>query len=111
MAFGHHEDPLAKYMREEFRKLPGVTVYGPPEGEPRTPTVIITIDGKHPTDICRLLNDDGIYAWDGNFYAPVIINDVLGLGDKGGVVRFGLAPYNTKEDVERAVKAITRLTG
>jgi selenocysteine lyase/cysteine desulfurase len=108
-AFDHHEEPLAKYMREEFRKLSGVTVYGPPEGEPRTSTVIITVDGKHANEVCRALNDSGVYAWDGNFYAPVIVNEVLGLEDKGGLVRFGLAPYNTKEDVERAVEVVRSL--
>jgi selenocysteine lyase/cysteine desulfurase len=106
MAIDHHEEPLARFMREEFRRLPGVTVYGPAEGEPRSPTVVITVDGKHPADICRTLNDNGIYAWDGDFYATVVVNEVLGLKDKGGLVRFGLAPYNTKEDVERAVSVI-----
>ena len=108
-AFEYYEEPLAKYMRESFRALPGVTVYGPAEGEPRTSTVVITIEGKHPSDICRTLNDNGIFAWDGDFYATVVVNDVLGLKDKGGLVRFGLAPYNTKEEVERAVSAITNI--
>ena len=109
-AFDHYEEPLAKYMREEFRKTPGITVYGPAEGEPRTSTVIITMENKRPTDVCNILNDNGIFAWDGDFYATVVVNDVLGLKDKGGLIRFGLAPYNTKEDVERAVKVITGLT-
>jgi len=106
-AFEYYEEPLALYMRKEFRKLPGVTVYGPAEGEPRTSTVIITIDGKRPSDVCRKLNEYGVFAWDGDFYATVIVNEVLGLKDKGGLIRFGLAPYNTKEEVERAVRVVT----
>ena len=106
LAFDQYEEPLAKYMREEFRKLPGVTVYGPAEGEPRTSTIIITIEGKRPADVCRILNDNGVFAWDGDFYAIHLVNEVLGLKDKGGLIRFGLAPYITKEEVERAVEVI-----
>jgi len=110
-AFETYVAPLAKYMRDEFRKLPGVTVYGPHEGEPRTATVVITVDGKHSNDVCRILNDNGIYAWDGHFYAVVVVDEVFGLKEKGGLIRFGLAPYNTKEDIERTVKVITEIAG
>jgi len=109
MAIDHHEAPLARLMRDEFRRMPGVTVYGPAEGEPRSPTVIITVDGKHPADVCRTLNDNGVNAWDGDFYATVVVNEVLGLKDKGGLIRFGLAPYNTKEEIERAISVIGNL--
>jgi selenocysteine lyase/cysteine desulfurase len=30
----------------------------------------------------------------------------LDLSEKGGMVRIGLAPYNTREEIERTLKAI-----
>jgi selenocysteine lyase/cysteine desulfurase len=109
LSFEHYEAPLANYMRNEFRKLPGAKVYGPADGEARTSTVVLTIESCHPTDVCKALNDNAIYAWDGDFYATRIVNEVLGLKDKGGLIRIGLAPYNTKEEIERTIAVISKL--
>ena len=40
-----YEQPLAKRLREQLAGIPGVTLYGPPEGSPRTSTVSFTLDG------------------------------------------------------------------
>ena len=109
LAIEEYEAPLARQLRTELRKLPGVTVYGPKEGEPRTSTVVFTIEGKEPADVCKVLGDNGIYTWDGDFYAVEIVNDVLGLKDAGGLIRIGLAPYNTVQDVERTIDLITKI--
>ena len=109
LAIDEYEAPMAAYLRETLRKLPGVTVYGPAEGQPRTSTVVFTMEGKKPCDICTVLGDNGINTWDGDFYAVEIVNDVLGLKDAGGLVRIGLAPYNTIEDIERTIKVIKEI--
>jgi selenocysteine lyase/cysteine desulfurase len=106
LAIEEYEAPIAAYMRESLREMPGVTVYGPAEGQPRTSTIVFTMEGKKPCDICEVLGDNGINAWDGDFYAVEIVNDVMGLKDAGGLVRLGLAPYNTIEDAERTIKVI-----
>ncbi len=106
LAFEEYENPMAAYLRTELRKLPGVTVYGPAEGRPRTSTVVFTIDGKRPLDVCTILGDNGINSWDGDFYAVEVVNDVLQLKDKGGLIRLGLAPYNTRFDIERTLEVI-----
>ena len=106
LAIEEYEAPIAAYMRKALREMPGVTVYGPAEGQPRTSTIVFTMEGKKPCDICEILGDHGINAWDGDFYAVEIVNDVLGLKDAGGLVRLGLAPYNTMEDAERTIKLI-----
>ncbi len=109
MAFDEYEKPLAKKLREELRKVPGVKVYGPKEGEPRTSTVSITIEGIRPSEACKILGAKGIYAWDGDFYAVELVNDTLGLRDAGGVIRFGLAPYNTEGDIDRTIQVIREI--
>jgi len=109
LAIGKYEEPMAAYLRAELRKLPGITVYGPAEGQPRTPTVVFTIDGKRPIDVCKILGDQGIYTWDGDFYAVEVVNDTLGLKDAGGLIRIGIAPYVTMQDIERTIKAIQEI--
>ncbi len=110
LAFDTYEMPLAKQLREGLRAIPGVTVYGPAEGQRRTSTVSFTIAGKTPLDISTILGKQGIFTWDGHFYAVELVNDVLGLKDSGGVVRLGLAPYNTRQDVDRVLKAVEAIS-
>lgn len=101
------EAPLFARLLEGVREIPGARVFGPPAGHPRTPTLAFTLEGSSPADIARSLAAEGIFVWDGDFYASTVI-DGLGLRESGGVVRVGLAPYNTAEEVERLLEALTR---
>src|SRR5450756_3196815 len=55
LAVEKYEVPMASYLRAELRKLAGITVYGPAEGQPRTSTVVFTVDGEKPADVCKIL--------------------------------------------------------
>jgi selenocysteine lyase/cysteine desulfurase len=100
-----YEQPLAKRLREQLAGIPGVKLYGPPEGSPRTSTVSFTLDGFRPEEVCRTLGARGLFTWDGHFYAFRLV-EVLGLLEAGGLVRVGLAPYTTEGELERLVTAI-----
>jgi selenocysteine lyase/cysteine desulfurase len=70
--------------------------------------VSFTIDGMSAADVCRELGRQGLFLWDGHFYAFKLV-DRLGLLDRGGLVRAGLAPYNTMEEAERLIAAVAEL--
>ena len=38
----------------------------------RVPTVSFTWEGRHPRDIAAALGEQGIYVWDGNYYALAV---------------------------------------
>ncbi len=103
-----YEQPLAARLREQLRAVPGVTLYGPPEDGPRTSTVSFTLDGFSAEQACRALGARGIFAWDGHFYAYRLVQK-LGLLDRGGLIRIGLAPYNTAAEIERLVQVVGEL--
>jgi cysteine desulfurase family protein (TIGR01976 family) len=103
-----HEQPLAQWLRAQLAAVPGLTLYGPPEHTPRTSTVSFTLEGWTPEDACRELGARAIFAWDGHFYAYRLV-EALGLLQRGGLVRVGLAPYNTADELERLVAAVTEL--
>jgi cysteine desulfurase family protein (TIGR01976 family) len=103
-----YEQPLARWLRDELGAIPGVRIFGPPEGSPRTSTVSFTLDGFTAEQACRALGARGIFAWDGHFYAIRLI-EVLGLVERGGLIRVGLAPYNTAIELERLVEAVSGL--
>ena len=64
-----YEQPLATRLREQLAGTAGVTIYGPPEGSPRTSTVSFTLDGFQAGEVCRALGARGLFVWDGDFYA------------------------------------------
>jgi cysteine desulfurase family protein (TIGR01976 family) len=103
-----YERPLFAYMLDELEKIPGIRIYGilnKEEFEERCPTVAFTIDGQTPEQIATRLGDNGIFVWHGNYYA-LAVTEKLGVEDSGGMVRVGLAHYNTKEEVERFLEVI-----
>ncbi|MDO4833839.1 MAG: cysteine desulfurase-like protein [Bacillota bacterium] len=110
IAFDEYESVLAKQLRFELREIPGVTVYGPAEGQPRTPTVVFRIDGFRTEEVTKVLGDNGINSWHGDYYAVEIMN-ALGFGGEegGGLVRLGLAPYCTQKDVDRTLDVIRNM--
>ena len=98
-----YERPLFSYMLRELKKISGINVYGilnEDEFDERCPTVAFTREGHAPEDIATKLGERGIFVWHGNYYA-LAVTERLGVEDSGGMVRVGLAHYNTKEEVDR----------
>jgi cysteine desulfurase family protein (TIGR01976 family) len=105
-----HERPLARRLQEGLSAIPGVTVYGPPAtASRRAPTVSFTVSGRKARSVTEGLAAKGIFAWDGDFYATTLLAK-LGLAGLGGLVRFGLAPYNTAEEIEYTLEHVARST-
>ena len=68
-----------------------------------------TLEGWHPRQIAERLAAENIHVWDGNYYA-LAVTERLGLEEKGGMLRVGLAHYNTPEEVDRLTTALQGLT-
>ncbi|MBC8391046.1 MAG: cysteine desulfurase-like protein [Deltaproteobacteria bacterium] len=100
-----YERPLSESFTKELKKVANVKVYSPSEDYPKTSTISFTMDGVHPNTIAKHLASQGIFVWDGDFYAAQITK-ILGLNESGGFVRIGLAPYNTEEELDRTLAAI-----
>ena len=101
-ALEDYEHPLFEYMENQIKRLPGVTTYG--HAKHRTPTLYFSFAGKNGVDIYKHLAKTNVNAPCHNFYA-FEASHKLGLGD-GGALRAGLAPYSTKEDIDRLVAGL-----
>ncbi len=108
LAMDTHEMALAKKLRTGLRATPGVTVYGPAEGQPRTPTVSFTMEGYTPEEVSKVFGGKGINSWNGDFYAVEAIA-ALGLAESGGLIRLGMAPYCTESDIDRVLSTVAEL--
>ena len=103
-----YEQPLAQKLIEDLEQIDGVKVYGPPAGSPRTSTVSFAIEGTNSEKVAAELGEKGLFVWDGHFYAVRLV-EILGLMNSGGLVRVGLSPYNTEEEIRRLVDEVQRI--
>ena len=97
---------LLERLWRGLEAVPGVTLHGPPPGEPRTPTVCFDVAGRAPRDVAAALARHGIFVSSGDFYATTLLRR---LGRSGGLVRAGCACYSTEEEIDRLVEGVREL--
>ena len=91
-------------MWNGLQSIPRVRLFGPPPGEPRTPTLTFTVAGVSTEEVARRLVASGLYLSNGDFYASTI---VARYGqDPDGLVRAGCACYSTLSEVERLIEGV-----
>lgn len=108
-----YERGLSEQLVAGLLRLPGLTFYGIREAERfnlRTPTVSFRLAGQTPRQVAEALAERGIFVWDGNYYA-LSLSQRLGVEELGGMVRVGLAHYNTAEEVDALLAALADLAG
>jgi selenocysteine lyase/cysteine desulfurase len=98
---------LVERLWSGLRALPGVTVYGPPPGRPRTPTVAFTVRGTAPEAVARALAERAVFVSHGDFYAQAVVARLGHAED--GVVRAGCACYTTADEVDRLIAGVAAL--
>ena len=97
-----YEDDLLVYMESAIKSLPGVTMYG--HAKHRTPTLYFSFANVTSGDIYQAMVAKKVNVPAHNFYA-LEVSRKLGLGDDGAL-RAGLAPYSTRDDVDRLVSGL-----
>jgi cysteine desulfurase family protein (TIGR01976 family) len=104
-----HENGLAEKIRAALSALPKVRLYQAAPSVHKTPTVALTVEGMTPAEVCRrVIEEASVFVADGNFYAWTLA-ERLGINTSGAWVRAGLSPYNSEEEVDRFIAAVTRL--
>lgn len=110
-ALADYERELGEYLIEGLQTIRSLHIHGitdPARYAWRVPTVSFTLDGWHPRKVAEQLAEHQIFVWDGNYYA-LAIAERLGVQEHGGMVRVGLAHYNTRQEVERLIRALAAL--
>jgi selenocysteine lyase/cysteine desulfurase len=96
---------------ERLQGMAGVRLHGiadPARADERTPTFCLTLDRLSPREIAEALGREGIFTWDGNYYALEAIR-ALGLERTGGALRAGYLHYTTAEEVDRFLDRLEAL--
>ncbi|ALF52336.1 aminotransferase [Nostoc piscinale CENA21] len=102
-AIQQYERELSHKLIAGLSEIPGLSCYGITDSTRlawRTPTVGVRLANKTPETIAKALGDRGIFTWHGHFYALGLI-ERLGVENSGGLLRIGLAHYNTVEEIHQ----------
>src|SRR5271165_6252923 len=109
--FQQYEKELVARLIRGLLAIPSLRFYGiadPAKFDQRTPTVAIRMEGYTPHELAERLGERGIFTWDGNYYA-INLAERLGVQQSGGMLRIGLAHYNTAEEVDRLLAELRAL--
>lgn len=106
-AVAEHEARLARPLLDFLASHPRVRLIGRPEADParRVATVAFVVHGRPSSAIPAQLEPARIAIRWGHFYARRAMQP-LGLDPDQGVVRVGMAHYNTAAEVERLIEAL-----
>lgn len=104
-----YERTLAAQLIDGLRAIDGVTVAGIIDSDRyawRVPTVAMVKAGTTPDELAAALAAQQVYVWSGDYYAPEIMKR---LNRPQGMVRIGIAQYNTHAEIERVLNLIESL--
>lgn len=105
-----HEHALTQQLIDGLKCIRGLTIRGITSDNAlnrRVPTVSFTLEGHHPESLARGFARDNVFVWSGHNYAIEPVSR-MGLMDKGGVLRVGLAHYNTEREVNALLASLER---
>ncbi len=103
-----YERELAARLIAGLQSMPGVTIHGivnPNRYADRVPTVSFTHAALPAPALAKALAEHGICVWSGHNYAYEVVRH-LGIDARDGVVRIGIAHYNTAGEVDRTLAAL-----
>jgi len=108
-SLSHDEETQFRGLIDGLRALPNVTLYEPPPGVPRHPTLSFSVRGRAARDVAAHLNTNhGIFVSHGDFYAATAVRTVVP-DAADGVVRAGISIYTTSDEIGRLIDAIGTL--
>ena len=107
-----YEFEIGRALLSALQAVPGLTLFGLTDErrlDDRVATFSFRLKDMQPRVVAEKLAENGIYVWDGNYYA-INVTERLGLEDNGGMVRVGAAHYNTLEEVQRLKEVLIKIS-
>jgi selenocysteine lyase/cysteine desulfurase len=102
------EQRLTAALHEGLTEVPGLTVLGPPLGEPRVPVVSVIHERLSPDEIAFALDKRYNIAVRAGLHCSPWAHEAVGTGETGAV-RFGLGWGLKDDDVDAALKAMREI--
>ncbi len=105
-----HEMRLTGILRDGLRAIDGVTLYCQDDLNDHIAVVLFNIDGLEAADTGTMLDVDHDIACRTGLHCAPLVHEQLGTDKIHGGVRFSLGPFNTEEEIDRAVEAMAAIS-
>lgn len=110
---GHHlshERAMVQRIIETLADKPQVQVFGPKDLSQRVGVVSIRVEGFEPSDLGTILDDSFNIAVRPGLHCAPYIHRRLGT-HPSGLLRISPGPFNTQEQLEQLLDALTQVVG
>ncbi|KAL9098388.1 MAG: hypothetical protein Q9163_005943 [Psora crenata] len=108
-AIAAHEERLQRMLLQYLRGREDVTIYGSKEADKatRVPVVSFTVQGRSSRDVVEEVEKRSNFGCRcGHFYSKRLVDEILGLVERDGVVRVSMVHYNTEGEIGAFVKVL-----
>jgi len=97
-----YEKEIADYFLKRMMSVEGITILGPPMGEPRAAIVSFVCDNVHPSDLSTFLDMEGVAIRAGHHCCQPL-HRALGYSHSA---RASLYFYNTKDEIDAFIEIL-----
>lgn len=103
-----HELTLLAALEEGLGGVRGVHLHGTRRLDRRVAVCSATVDGYDPSDVGTILDVEYRVQTRTGLQCAPLVHEHFGTAPRG-TVRFSIGPFNTREDVETAVRAVSEI--
>jgi cysteine desulfurase family protein len=101
-----HEMRLTRKLSDGLRAVDGVSLYVQEDLTGHIAILLFNVAGLTAADTATMLDVDHNIACRSGLHCAPLVHEQLGTDRIGGAVRFSIGPFNTEDQVGRAVEAV-----
>jgi selenocysteine lyase/cysteine desulfurase len=103
-----HEIELLAILQDGLAAIPGVRIHGTTRLENRVAVLSVTVNGYDPADVGTILDVEYCILTRTGLQCAPLVHEHVGTSPRG-TVRFSIGPFNTRDEVERTVRAMAEI--
>lgn len=104
-----HEEELCQYMIDKLEEVSDIKIYGPKDSKKRASVIALNIGDMDSGEVTFLLDSDYNIATRSGIHCSPLAHTTLGTL-KQGAVRFSIGYFNTKDEIDKAVEALKKIS-
>ena len=109
-AVRQHDQQLTAMLIEGLRAIEALEVHGPADAQRRVGVVSISVAGYDCQELAMMMDVTHRLQVRAGLHCAPQMHESLGTAGRGGTVRFSLGAFNTAEDIQLAVQAVSELS-
>jgi cysteine desulfurase family protein len=103
------EMKLTRKLRDGLKKIEGVTLYCQDDLANHISVLLFNVDGLDPANTGTMLDVNHDIACRTGLHCAPLVHEQLGTAEIHGAVRFGIGPFNTEEEIDKAIQAVAEI--